>query len=91
MDKAFETACRKAYDYYDKMKLNGLCACKDIGNEWLFEGGNPKETNYGLNLITIEKITGSVSTFIFNLENLERLAKAPTVEIPDKYKFVSIA
>ncbi len=87
MNKHFEKACEKAYNYFNEQELYGLCACKDLGSEWLFEAGNPKETNYALCPIVIDKETGEVSTFIYSYEIMDKLMNAEKIEIPEKYKY----
>lgn len=91
MSNSFVSLCEKAFNYFSKMDINGLCECIDMGQEWLFVGGNPDETYYGLNPIVIDKRTSIINTFLLTIENLEEISSAKQVEIPEKYKFVSIA
>ena len=87
MNENFENACKKAYEYFNEQELYGLCVCKDLGSEWMFEAGNPKEVNYALRPIVVEKETGKISTVRDFYEYMDKLSSTEKIEIPEKYRF----
>lgn len=85
---SYEAGCKAAFDYYKKIGKKGLCEANDLGDSWLFAGGDPDAIEDGGYAITVDKKNGDVAEFILpNRKNFERLAKAVPVDIPKEYAF----
>lgn len=85
---SFEKACKIAYDYYKEHSKKGLGEANDLGDSWLFSGGDPDAIDDGGYAITVDKKSGKVEDFILpNKRNFERLAKAVPEDIPMEYAF----
>lgn len=84
----YEEACKVAYDYYAARGKNGLCEVNDLGDAWLFAGGDPKKPEVGGYSITINKDTGNIEPFFLpDKANFKRLDKAIPLVVPDEYSF----
>lgn len=84
----FEEGCKAAFDYYKEHGKKGLSEANDLGDAWLFAGGDPDVIEDGGCAITVDKENGEIADFILpDEENFERLAKAEPVDIPREYAF----
>ncbi len=55
----FETACKTAYDMLKSDNFVGFYLVVDIGDRWVFFGGNPDEVYYGVRTVSVEKDSGN--------------------------------
>lgn len=84
----YEDGCKTAFDYYKKHGKKGLCEAHDLGDSWLFAGGDPDSVEDGGYSITVDKETGKIDPFILpDMDNFKRLDKAVPLIVPDEYKF----
>lgn len=84
----YDEACKIAFDYYKKNGKIGLCEANDLGDSWLFAGGDPDAVDDGGYSITVDKGTGKIEPFFLpDKENFKRLDRATPVDIPDEYKY----
>lgn len=58
---SFRDACIKAYAMLKKDNFVGFYLVVDIGDMWVFFGGNPDETYYGVRTVSVEKPQENVS------------------------------
>lgn len=84
----FEQACKIAYKYFkDEAEKFTLTSAEDIGDKWLFEGGEPGIVLYGMLPITVDKKNGKIELFILpDKDNFKILEKAKQIEIPKEYQ-----
>ena len=83
----FKNICKSVYDYYEKhFNESGLCSCVDIGEYYVFSAGDPRITNYGGCMITVDKKYNTIDVFDI-IENIPLLMKGKKVEIPEEYQF----
>lgn len=83
----FKNICKSVYDYYEKhFNESGLCSCVDIGEYYVFSAGDPRITNYGGCMITVDKKHNTIDVFDI-IENIPLLMKGKKVEIPEEYQF----
>lgn len=83
----FKNICKSVYDYYEKhFNEFGLCSCVDIGEYYVFSAGDPRITNYGGCMITVDKKHNTIDVFDI-IENIPLLMKGKKVEIPEEYQF----
>ena len=84
----YDEACKKAFDYYKKHGKKGINEVNDLGESWLFAGGDPEAIDDGGYSITVDKTTGKIEPFILpDKDNFKLLDKAVQMDIPDKYKY----
>ena len=84
----YEEGCKIAFEYYKKKGKEGLCEVNDLGNRWLFAGGDLEEVEVGGYSITVDKETGKIEPFILpDMKNFELLDKAVPLEIPSEFAF----
>ena len=64
----FKNICKSVYDYYEKhFNESGLCSCVDIGEYYVFSAGDPRITNYGGCMITVDKKHNTIDVLnVFN-------------------------
>lgn len=85
---SFESGCKAAFDYYKEQGKKGLSEANDLGDVWLFAGGDPDVIEDGGYAITVDKENGEIAEFILpDRKNFERLEKAEPVDIPKEYAF----
>jgi len=85
---SYDKACKAAFDYYAKRGKKGICEVNDLGDAWLFAGGDPDAADDGGYAGTVDKDSGKIAPFILpDRANFKRLQKAVPVEIPKKYAF----
>ena len=84
----FEKACAIAHKHFSKHGINGLNEANDLGDAWLFAGGDPDSNIDGGWAVTVDKASGEVEPFILpDKTNFKRLEKAVQVDIPEKYAY----
>ena len=84
----YEQGCKTAFDYYKENGKHGLCEANDLGDAWLFAGGDPDAVEDGGFSITVDKESGKIEPFFLpDKENFKRLAKAIPLIVPDEYKY----
>lgn len=84
----FEAGCKIAFDYYRKQGKHGLCEANDLGDSWLFAGGDPDVFDVGGYSITVDKESGKIEPFFLpDKENFKRLDKAIPLIVPDEYRY----
>ncbi len=86
---AYREACAIAFGYFQaKNKVVGLAAAMEADKVWIFYGGSAETANeIGVQGITVDKATGTVSSFILpSRENFALLDAAKKVDIPEPYR-----
>lgn len=80
---------KKAYYFLLDNDFEGIYKSIDIGDLYVFFGGNPKEAYYGIRTVAIDKKTGIVDWFDSN-SNRKILKTGKEIDIPQEYKTKSI-
>ena len=84
---SFRDACIKAYAMLKKDNFVGFYLVVDIGDMWVFFGGNPDETYYG---VSVEKTTGKCEWFMAQYEeNNDKIENGMKVEFPHRFSYKS--
>ena len=83
---AFIKICKIAYDLLKEDDLVGIYLIKDIGDSFVFYGGNPKQAYYGLRTVSVNKKTGDAKWCNSNLD-YELLEKGIEIGIPSEYMY----
>lgn len=81
-----ELIYRKAYELLKTDNLHGIYKAKDIGDSFVFYGGNPHEVYYGIRTVLADKKTGNVDWFDVNT-NRDMLKNGKDIEIPSEYMY----
>ena len=81
-----ELACEKAYELLRTDNLRGIYKAKDVGNSYVFYGGNPNEIYYGIRTVSVDKETGRVDWFDINA-NREVMKNSKDIDIPKEYMY----
>lgn len=76
---------KKAYDFLKKNDFCGIYKSIDIGELYIFFGGNPKETYYGIRTVSVEKNTGHIDWFDSNI-NRKKIKNGKEIDVPQEYK-----
>ncbi len=87
---SFRDACIKAYAMLKKDNFVGFYLVVDIGDMWVFFGGNPDETYYGVRTVSVEKTTGKCEWFMAQYEeNNDKIENGMKVEFPHRFSYKS--
>ena len=84
----FETACKTAYDTLKSDNFLGVYLVVDIGDRWVFFGGNPNEVYYGVRTVSVEKDSGKCAWFMAQSEeNNDKLERGIEVDFPKNFRY----
>lgn len=81
-----ELIYKKAYELLKTDNLHGIYKAKDLGNFFLFYGGNPNETYYGIRTVSVDKKTGQADWFDINA-NRDIIKNSKDIDIPEEYMY----
>ena len=88
----FENACITAYELLKEDDFIGFFMVVDIGNKWVFFGGDPNKAYYGVRTVSVEKGTGKCDWFIVERgENDKLLSEGLKIDFPEEFKYKTSA
>ena len=85
----FTVACKMAFDYFRKeYEDDGLHLIEDVGDRWVFSGGNKEHTVfYGKQSIAIKEDGEKILPFILpDKHNFELLNHSLIFEVPEEFR-----
>ena len=77
---------KKAYELLKTDNLHGIYKAIDVGNFYVFYGGNPDETYYGIRTVSVDKESGKVDWFDTNA-NRDMLKNSKDIDVPKEYMY----
>lgn len=81
-----ESIYKKAYEFLKTDGFHGIYKAQDIGNSFVFYGGNPNEAYYGIRTVSVDKETGKIDWFDANA-NIDMLKNSKDIDIPKEYMY----
>lgn len=81
-----EESCKKAFDFL-KVQSNWIVTEIRVVGDMYVIFAKPKDHERLLMPVSVNKTTGKCNTYYIDNQSWGKLAKAVTVEIPERYKY----